>query len=69
LPSNRGSAIGLVSDSEGRFYLGKLLGPWRYEYQDKKAIGADILNFRKVCIVEVGVADAVPGKIIACFRP
>jgi hypothetical protein len=66
LPSNRGAAIGLVSDTEGRFYLGKLLGRWRYEYQDKEAIGADIVNFREVCLVELGVGDAVPGKITAC---
>jgi hypothetical protein len=69
LPSNRGSAIGLVPDSEERFYLGKLLRPSRYEHRDKKAIGVDILNFRKVCLVEVEVADTAPGKIIACFRP
>ncbi|WP_158743026.1 hypothetical protein [Acidisphaera sp. L21] len=56
-------------DTEGRFFLAEILEPWRYAYEDKAAIGADIVNFRKVRIIEVGVADAVPGKVIACFRP
>jgi len=54
---------------QGRYYLAEITGPWQYAYQDKAAIDADIVNFRKARIVEVGLADAVPGKIIACFRP
>jgi hypothetical protein len=56
-------------NTEGRFYLCELLAPWRYSYKDEASIDADIINFRKVRIIEVGLADAVPGKIIACFRP
>jgi hypothetical protein len=56
-------------NTEGRFYLAEILGPWEYAYDDEAAIGADIVNFRPARIIEVGVADAVPGKIIACFRP
>lgn len=56
-------------NTEGRFYLAEILGPWRYSYEDGTAIDADIVNFRKARIIEVGVADVVPGKIIACFRP
>nr|WP_294503883.1 hypothetical protein [uncultured Rhodopila sp.] len=54
---------------EGRFYLAEVIGPWQYAYDDDDAIGADIVNFRAARIIEVGLADAVPGKIIACFRP
>src|SRR4051794_4291212 len=54
---------------EGRFYLAEIIGPWQYAYDDEAAIGADVVNFRKARIIEVGLADAVPGKIIACFRP
>jgi hypothetical protein len=53
----------------GRFYLAELLGPWKYTYEDEAALGADIVNFRQARIIEVGIADAVPGKVIACFRP
>jgi hypothetical protein len=56
-------------NTEGRFYLADILEPWRYEYEDPRAIGVDIVNRRKARIIEIGLADAVPGKIIACFRP
>ena len=54
---------------KGRFYLAEITGPWHYAYDNEEAIGADVVNFRPARIIEVGVADAVPGKIIACFRP
>jgi hypothetical protein len=54
---------------EGRFYLAEVLGPWEYAYDDEAAIGADVINTRAVRIIEAALADAVPGKIIACFRP
>ena len=54
---------------KGRYYLAEIIGPWQYAYDDQAAIGADIVNFREARIIEVGLADAVPGKIIACFRP
>jgi hypothetical protein len=54
---------------EGRFYLAEIIGPWQYAYHDEAAIDADVVNFRKARIIEVGLADAVPGKIVACFRP
>lgn len=54
---------------EGRFYLAEILEPWRCEYEDSTAIGADLVNHRKARIIEVGLADAVPGKIIACVHP
>ncbi len=54
---------------EGRFYLAEVTGPWQYAYDDEIAIGADVINFRPARLIEVGLADAVPGKIIACFRP
>lgn len=54
---------------EGRFYLAEITGPWRYAYDDEVAVGADIVNFRPARVIKVGLADAVPGKVIACFRP
>ena len=51
-----------------RFYLAEIMEPWKHEYEDPVAIGADIVTYRKARIIEVGIADAVPGKIIACFR-
>jgi hypothetical protein len=59
---------GLVRNTEGRFYLAELMGAWNYGYQHDGAVGADIVNFRKVRVGEVGVGDTVPGKVIACFR-
>lgn len=56
-------------DLEGHFFLAEITGPWQYAYEDDEAIGADIVNFRPARIIPVGLADAVPGKIIACFRP
>lgn len=55
-------------DVGGRYYLAELIGPWAYCYSGAH-VRADIVNFRKARIVSVGLADAVPGKIIACFRP
>lgn len=34
-----------------------------------ESIQADIINTRRARIVEVGLQDAVPGKIVSCFRP
>jgi hypothetical protein len=59
----------LFRNTDGRFCLAELLGPWRYEYQNADAIGADIVNFRKMAVVEDGAADAMPAKITACTRP
>jgi len=54
--------------TEGRFYLAEIVEPWKHEYEDPVAIGADIVTYRKARIIEEGIADAVPGKVIACFR-
>ncbi|MGH9446047.1 MAG: hypothetical protein ACRD3O_10000, partial [Terriglobia bacterium] len=54
---------------EGRYYLAEITSPWQYAYNDAAAIAADIVNLRRARIIEVGLADAVPGKVIACFRP
>lgn len=54
---------------EGRYYLAEIIGPWQYAYDDQALIEADMVNYREARIVEVGLADAVPGKIIAGFRP
>ena len=53
---------------EGRYYAAEVNGPWEYCYKGDH-IPADVINIRPARIVEVGLADRVPGKIIACFRP
>jgi hypothetical protein len=55
--------------TEGRYFLAEILSPWEYAYDDDAAIDVDIVNFRKARIIDIGLCDAVPGKIIACFRP
>jgi len=56
-------------DLKGRFYIAEITSAWQYAYDDHAAIGADIVNYRQAKIIEAGLADSVPGKIIACFRP
>lgn len=53
---------------EGRYYAAEIIGPWEYRYEGNY-IPADMINIRPARIVEVGLADRVPGKIISCFRP
>jgi hypothetical protein len=45
-----------------------VIGPWEYCYE-RDHIPADIVNCRPARIVEIGLADAVPGKNVASFRP
>jgi hypothetical protein len=70
LPSNLNWATlcGFGID-RGRFYLAEITEPWKYEYEDPVAIGADIVSYREAGVIVLGVADAVPGKLIARFRP
>jgi len=54
---------------EGRYYLAELTDDWRYCYEGNDRVNADMVNSRPARIIEVGLADAIPGKIVACFRP
>ena len=56
-------------DKKGRYLLAEILSPWQYVYETSEAIDADIVNIRQARIIEIGFADAVPSKIIACFSP
>jgi hypothetical protein len=55
-------------DLDGHYYIAELTHAWEYCYQGDH-IPADIVNFRHARIVKAGLADAVPGNVIACFRP
>jgi hypothetical protein len=55
-------------DPDGCYYVAEVTGPWEYRYEGDH-IRADIVNIRPARIHKVGLADRVPGKIIACFRP
>ena len=53
--------------TEGIYYLGRIVGPWKYSNK-KKHLELDIPNQARCVWVEVGTEQHVPGKIIACFR-
>lgn len=54
-------------DLGGIYYLGRVVGPWRYETEPAH-VRADVVNVRDCDWVEVGEADAVPGKVVNSFR-
>lgn len=54
-------------DTMGRYYLGRVVGPWEY-LATPEALQADIVNICH-CELEAVPADAVPGKVVASFRP
>jgi hypothetical protein len=55
-------------DPDGCYYVAEVTGAWEYRYEGDH-IRAGIVNIRPARIIQVGLADRVPGKIIACFRP
>ncbi len=54
-------------DTMGRYYLGRVVNPWEY-LATPEALQADIVNICHCELVAVP-ADAVPGKVVASFRP
>jgi len=54
-------------DTEGQYYIAKILSPWEY-FENQEAKDADIVNIFRVKMIKIGSTDEVPGKIIACFR-
>lgn len=52
----------------GGYYLAKVLSCWEY-YTNAQAQEADIVNVVRCKILKVPQVDAVPGKVVACFRP
>lgn len=52
----------------GHYYLAKVASEWEYLTNDR-AKDADIVNVVRCEILKVPVIDAVPGKVVACFRP
>jgi len=55
-------------DTHGSYYLAKVESEWEY-YTNEAAQKADIVNVVRCDIRKVSSVDAVPGKVIACFRP
>jgi len=55
-------------DQAGIYWLARLLDEeWRYEGEEEN-IDADVVNVRNCDWVQVGAADAAPGKVIASCR-
>ena len=54
-------------DTDGLYYLARVLSPWEY-LANEESIRADIVNFFRSEIHRLDV-DEVPGKVVACFRP
>ncbi|MGV8080710.1 MAG: hypothetical protein AB2L22_11740 [Syntrophales bacterium] len=54
-------------DTEGQYYLAKVLAPWEY-LDNSEARDADIANVFRVDLRKIENVDDVPGKIIACLR-
>jgi len=55
-------------DWQGNYFLGRILGEWYYDTRDECS-NADIVNVRKCEWHKIGTEQAVPGKIVSCFRP
>lgn len=53
---------------QGHYYLAKVISEWEYLSNDR-AKNADIVNVVRCEILKVPAIDAVPGKVVACFRP
>lgn len=52
----------------GHYYLAKVVSEWEY-LTNERAEDADIVNVVRCEILKVSAIDAVPGKVVACFRP
>lgn len=52
----------------GDYYLAQALSPWEY-FDTEDGRRADIVNIVRCKIQRVPLADDVPGKVVACFRP
>ena len=52
----------------GHYYLAKVVSEWEY-FTNDRAKDADIVNVVRCEILKVPAIDAVPGKVVACFRP
>lgn len=55
-------------DTEGNYYLGKVVSGWEY-FSNPDAQDADIVNVVRCDLKKVPSVDDVPGKVVACFRP
>lgn len=52
----------------GHYHLAKVASEWEY-FTNDRAKDADIVNVVRCEILKVPAIDAVPGKVVACFRP
>lgn len=54
-------------NSKGIYFLGQITGPWEYN-SSQDFMNADLVNVRPCSWYEIGLQDAVPGKVVAAFR-
>lgn len=56
-------------DPKGQYYLARVTSEWEYwESDESKNNDIDIANIFRVAFKAIP-SDAVPGKVVACFRP
>ena len=53
--------------TSGHYYVAKVTSEWEY-FTNDRAKDADIVNVVRCEILKVPAIDAVPGKVVACFR-
>ena len=54
-------------NAKGIYFLGQINGAWEYK-SGQEFLNADLVNVRSCTWIEVGLQDAVPGKVVASFR-
>lgn len=55
-------------DTEGQYYLARIISGWEYwTSPEAKEMDIDVANIFR-CVLQRVEIDAVPGKIVACFR-
>ena len=55
-------------DWHGNYFLGRIKSEWYYETSEE-CEKADIVNVRGCEWHKIGTEEAVPGKVVSCFRP
>ncbi len=54
-------------DDMNQYYLARVTGQWQAR-EEPENIAADVVNVRPVEMYKVGLAEAVPGAVVAAFR-
>lgn len=56
-------------DRNGKYYIGRVEGEWKYLGHKEEYERADIVNVRSCRWSTAVEADSVPGKVLNAFRP